>query len=117
MAGEQAEPTLLLPTVTMGAELIESEEMPLENGKRIISTFAGERNFTFIQELSETVPTAGLATELSGELVHLGHSIGAVTNEMVEWNVNGVNYYLVSKDMTMDELIDVATSVHGRSLK
>ncbi len=109
---------VLLPLTTKGAELVETEEVELESGKRVISTFKGERNFTLIQEQIEAIPTsASDFVEMNGELVHLGHSIGAITNEMVEWNHQGTHFYLASEDMTMDELIEVASSVYGRSVK
>lgn len=109
---------VLLPLVTKGADLIETEEVQLESGRRVISTFKGARNFTLIQEQIEAVPTSsGGNIEMNGELVHLGHSIGAVTNEMVEWNHQGTHFYLASEEMTIDELIEVASSVYGRSVK
>lgn len=117
-AGQQAE--LLLPVVTKGAELIETEEVDVDVGKRIIMTFKGERNFTLIQEhtVNEAVPVMAVdANEIPGELVHLGHSIGAISGDMVEWNYKGTQFYLASSELTRDELIDVASSVYGKGVK
>src|SRR5690625_2220060 len=52
------QPELLLPVVTKGAELVETEEVEADEGSRIIMTFKGERNFTLIQEqvIEEAVP-------------------------------------------------------------
>lgn len=116
--GEVENFEILLPLVTKGAELMETEEVQLESGRRVISTFKGERNFTLIQEQIEAVPTSSTEfIEMNGELVHLGHSIGAVTNEMIEWDHQGTHFYLASEEMTIDELIEVASSVYGRSVK
>src|SRR5699024_488498 len=67
---------VLLPVVTKGAELIETEEVEVSEGNRIIMTFKGDRNFTLIQEQVDAVPAATMETnEFAGELVNLGHSI------------------------------------------
>jgi len=109
---------LLLPVVTKGAELVETEEVISEESTRTIMTFKGERNFTLIQEQSDSMPVMSAApSEMRGELVHLGHSIGAVTNDMVEWNYKGSQFYLASEELTMAELIDVASSVYSKSVK
>jgi len=116
---EQVAPMeLLLPVETMGAELIETEEVDVDDGTRTIMTFKGDRNFTLIQEHIDVIPAqATVADDLNGELVHLGHSIGAVSDGMVSWNYKGTQFYLASKELTMDELIDVASSVYGRGVK
>lgn len=114
------QPELLLPVVTKGAELVETEEVEADEGSRIIMTFKGERNFTLIQEqvIEEAVPVSALETnEVIGELVHLGHSIGALSGDMIEWNYKGTQFYLASHDLTVDELIDVASSVYGKGVK
>lgn len=109
---------VLFPLVTKGAELVEKKEITMENGTRVIMTFKGERNFSLIQEHQKSVPTVATPTqEVSGQLVHLGHSIGAVTNDALEWNYQGTDFYLASEEMTVDELIEVAASVQGQEMK
>lgn len=110
---------VLFPLNTKGAELAEKKEIALENGTRIIMTFKGDRNFTFIQEKKEVTPatTTPEFTETMGDLVHLGHSVGVVTDQAIEWNYQGVDYYLASEEMTIDELIEVASSVSGQEVK
>jgi len=109
---------LLLPAVTKGADLVETEEVTGDESTRTIMTFKGERNFTLIQEQGDSMPAMSTApSEMRGELVHLGHSIGAVTNDMIEWNYKGRQFYLASEELTIDELIDVASSVYSKSVK
>lgn len=109
---------LLLPVVTKGAELVETEKIKDMDSHRTISTFKGERNFTLIQEETEAVPvSADGSRELEGDPVFLGHSIGALSEGVVEWNYNGSQFYLASEELTVDELIDVASSVYGRGVK
>lgn len=115
--GNETEMEVLFPLVTMGAELVEKSEVPLDDGNRVIMTFKGERNFTFIQETMNSLPASTQETEMNGELVHLGHSIGAITDNAIEWTHAGTKYYLASEEMTMDELIEVAASVQGKEVK
>lgn len=106
------------PLDTKGAELTEQEKVTLEDGERVIMTFKGERNFTLVQERETSIPTSTTDVEqLHGDLVDLGFSIGALTNDTIEWNDNGTHFYLASEDMTIDELLEVATSIYGKEVK
>src|SRR5699024_1400970 len=110
------------PLETFGAELLEKEEVQLEDGERVIMTFKGDRNFTLVQEKQLAIPTSTEAEtetiqEVNGDLVNLGYGLGAITNNSVEWNYNGTDFTLASEDMTMEELIDVASSIQGQEVK
>lgn len=109
---------VMYPTETLGAELVEKEEVELEDGKRVIMTFKGEKNFSLIQEKMTAVPTtAGFVEEVNGDIVNLGYTIGAITNNGIEWSYNGTDFFLASEDMTIEELIEVAVSVQGQEVK
>lgn len=109
---------VMYPMETLGAELVEKEEVELEDGKRIIMTFKGEKNFSLIQEKMTVVPTsAGFVEEVNGDIVNLGFTVGAITNNGIEWNYNGTDFFLASEDMTIEELIEVAASVQGQEVK
>lgn len=108
---------ILFPLFTAGAELAEKKEVSLENGKRVIMTFTGEKNFTLVQEKLDTITTLSYPQEVTGELVNLGFTIGALSNNAVEWIHNNVEYYLASEDLTKEELIEVAQSVQGQEVK
>lgn len=108
----------LLPVETKGAELIETEEVTEADSTRTIMTFKGDRNFTLIQEQQDVVPVGGMeANEVHGDPIHLGHSVGAISADMVAWHYKGSQFYLASTDLTIDELIEVASSVYGREVK
>src|SRR5690625_5844842 len=72
--------TVVFPESLVGAELAEKKEVSEENSERVILTYEGEedKNFTFIQEKKEVVPTLSSPQEVEGEIVNLGHSIGAL---------------------------------------
>ncbi|MEN1970550.1 outer membrane lipoprotein carrier protein LolA [Lentibacillus sp. N15] len=109
--------TVTLPLNMAGAELSEQKEVDTDNGKRVIMTYAGEKNFTLIEEQSKVQQTLSSPQEVKGDIVNLGHSIGALSDNSIQWNQNGVNYYLASEDLTKEELIEVAKSVQGKAVK
>lgn len=108
---------ILYPLETFGAELTEKKESVLEDRERVILTFKGEKNFTLIQEQQTVQPTFVENQTVTGEVVNLGHSIGAVSEQALEWTYNGADFYLASEDMTVEELIEVASSVQGQGVK
>lgn len=116
-AEEQQPLAVMFPLETMGAELSEKEEVTTEDGERVIMTFKGERNFTFIQERENSVPTAAAVEEMHGDVVDLGYSIGALSDHSVEWNYQGTDFVLASEDMSVEELIAVASSIQGQEIK
>lgn len=108
---------VLYPLETLGAELVEKKEVSLDSAERVILTFKGEKNFTLIQEQPTTLEVAASDREMQGELVSLGHSVGAVSDAALEWNFQGTDFYLASEDLTIEELIEVAASVQARGIK
>lgn len=108
---------VFFPLETAGSELVEKKEVDLEDGKRVILSFEGEKNFTMVQEKRDVVPTLSAPKEVKGDIVNLGHAIGALSENAVEWTENGVDYYLASNELTKEELIEVASSVQGKEVK
>ncbi len=96
--------------IPSGTALVSQEEIEKTNGKRVIMTFEGEKDFLFIEE------TADIEEEFSiiptyGEPYLLVDTVGALTETSVNWISNGVEYYLVSDVMSQDELVEIAKSV------
>jgi outer membrane lipoprotein-sorting protein len=119
MAGqnEGAPFEVLYPFETVGTKKIGEKELKTENGKRIVITYGGEeKSFTLIQERAR-VAAAGTTSMVSGEPVDLGFTVGALTENSISWTFNGVEYMLASKDLTQEELQEVARSVQGQSIK
>lgn len=105
------------PLTTVGAEMDTMKEVSLENGKRIIMTFTGGKNFTLVQEKVNAVEAVSTLEEKTGDVVNLGFTIGAISENRLEWTMDGVDFYLASDDLTRQELIDVAQSVRGQEVK
>lgn len=116
--GEEGETLqVMYPLHIAGSELVEQKEVTLENGERIIMTFSGDKNFTLVQEKLNLIPTLASPKEISGDIVNLGHTIGALSDNTIEWTYDGVDFYLASDDLTKQEFIEIAQSVQGKAVK
>jgi len=104
------------PSESLDIELVEEKELTTENGKRVILTYEGEKSFTLVQERVVVTPVSSLKT-VRGNPVDLGFTIGALSKNSISWNYQGVEYMLASKDLTEDEMVMIARSVQGGTIK
>ncbi|MBP1971459.1 outer membrane lipoprotein-sorting protein [Virgibacillus natechei] len=109
--------TVLYPTFMAGAELTEKVDVELENGKRSILTFTGEKNFTLVEETTNVAQTLSSPREVKGDIVNLGHTVAALSDNRLEWSHDGVDFTLASDELTREELIEVAQSVESEEVK
>ncbi|TYO70845.1 LolA family protein [Rossellomorea marisflavi] len=115
---EEKEFSVLYPTDGIsGAELVDEEEVATKDGKRAVLTYDGEKSFTIIQEQTTSVPTMTVSTSLQGEVVDLGFTVGAMTDQSITWTHDGVDYMLASKSLSQDEMVTIARSVQGSMVK
>ena len=96
-----------------------SEERVIESdtNKRVILTFSGDKEFTIIQELSDRATTSALPVFAPGDPVDLGVAIGAVTDQSITWEQDGMSFFLASTSLSKEEMIEVASSMMVSSLK
>lgn len=93
-----------------GTYLENEKTVELDEGSRVILTFAGENPFILVEETAlpqddtVIVPTAGDLDMLSDTIAIIGES-------SVSWISDSVEYYLVSSTLSQSELIEVAKSV------
>jgi outer membrane lipoprotein-sorting protein len=99
-----------------GTKMVKEDEVKIEDGKRVVLTFEGKKSYTLIQEKVK-VKEATAPTYVEGDLVDLGATIGAVTDHSISWSEGGVDYMIASKNLTKQEMIDVAQSVQGDMVK
>ena len=90
--------------------LTDKETVSLDNGERVIMTFEGDNPFMFVQQ------TASLSDEetilsVMGEPCQMATGVAAVSDNMVSWISNGIEYYVVADNMSESELLSVANSV------
>lgn len=101
-----------------GTELEDQKEVSFDGGKRAILTFSGNKTFTLIEEKYTEVPTSlTVPVSVEGEPVNLGFTMGALTDNSLEWTYNGMRFYLASEELTREEMIEVARSVQGTAVK
>lgn len=99
-----------------GTELDSSQTIEADAGERVVLQYAGEKPFTLIQEKSEVVSVATVATPMNvsqGEPVDLGFTIGVMTEESLMWTYDGVDFLLASANMETEEMLAIARSVYG----
>lgn len=108
---------VLYPLETLGAELVDKKEVEIEEGQRVLMMFSGEKNFTLIQEKRSIYPTFSAPYEVKGDIVNLGFTVGAMSDDIIEWSSNGVDFYLASDELTQEELLEIAQSVQGKGIK
>lgn len=105
--------TVKYPTEDLGAALVDEKEVKLENGKRVVLTYEGEKSFTLVQEKVTVKEASTSPTYVDGDLVDLGVTIGAVSDGSITWTLDGVDYMIASNDLTEKELVEIARTVQG----
>ncbi len=115
--GENDALTVKYPTFELkGTKLTDEKKIDLENGKRVVLSYEGKKkSYTLVQEKVKAKEAA--TTFVEGSLVDLGFTIGAVTDHSMTWTHNGVDYMIASKNLSKDELIEVAKSVQAEEVK
>lgn len=88
-----------------------------ENGtSRVILTFEGEKPFTLMQQpihnTGDTLPVFA-----PGDPADLGFTVGAMTENSIRWEKDGMAFFIASTKLTKDELMEVAASVTAGGLK
>lgn len=79
-------------------------------GERVILNFTGDKSFMMVQETASKEQDM-LTIPVFGEPVILTSSVAAVSDGSVSWMSNGIEYYVVSDNMSQSELLQVVKSV------
>lgn len=114
---EDQEFSVKYPEEIPGVTLISEKEVKIEDGKRVVLTYEGEKSFTLVQEKTTVMPATAGPTNVTGELVDLGFTIGALTDNSLTWTNNGVDYMIASNDLTPEEMVTIARTVQGNAVK
>lgn len=91
------------------------ETIKTDNSQRVILTFTGEKSFILIEEASKA-PENFEITSTSGELVFYENVLGNLTGTSLNWTMDGKDYYIISDNLTNEELLKVASSTSVVSL-
>jgi len=98
---------LYIPSSTY---LSNSEKVDTDDGNRVILTFAGEKNFTLIEEVANISQEFEIIP-VYGEPVMLSDTIAAKSANSMYWTSENINYYLTSNDLTTAEMVTIAESL------
>lgn len=82
----------------------------LDEGSRIILTFAGDNPFMLIEETSSVSKEPEIIPS-SGDIDLFVDGIAIIDDTSVSWTSDGIEYYLVSSDLSKSELLEVAKSL------
>ena len=105
------------PTVDWTHTKLTDEFEVQDNGSsRVILTFEGEKPYTLMQQpinYNESM----LPVFSTGDPADLGDTIGAITEHSIQWDKDGMSFFIASTKLTKEELLEVAASVQEGSQK
>ena len=103
---------LYIPT---GTTLTGEEKVSKTDGERVILTFGGDKPFTLVEETTAPLDEFTVIPTY-GEPFLLIDTVAALSNNSINWVSNGIEYYIVSDELSQNELIEVAKSVNRISV-
>lgn len=102
---------IIYPMYMPSNTYLESQDtVSLDNGERVILTFAGDSPFMLIEETVDIKDDYEM-TMVYGDPEILIGTIGSVTDNSASWISNGIEYYAVSDTMDQEELLEVVNSI------
>lgn len=94
--------------VPIDTYLTSQDVVSTNTGERAILTFNGDKSFTIIQEASNNEV---LSISVDGEPQMILDTVGVVSDSYVSWINNGIEYSVISDDLSKEELLNVANSI------
>lgn len=97
-------------TIFKGEETVNSEDT-----KRVILTFGGDKSFTLIEEVA-SLPSEFMINSTDSELVFYENVVGGLTESSLNWTMDGKDYYIISDNLSNEELLKIAASTSVASI-
>ena len=91
--------------------LTSSEKIENEGNNRVILTFAGDKNFTIVEEAIKPSNEFEIKP-VYGDPVFINDIIGVMEDNSIKWDKGSVSYYLTSNNLSLSELNMVAASMN-----
>ena len=91
-------------------KLTNKEIINLDGGERVIMTFEGASPFMLIEQTASISDDESVVS-VDGEPFQMAAGVGMISDNMVSFISGGIEYYVVSNDMSDSELVSVANSV------
>ena len=99
---------LYLPSNTF---LTSSETINNESNKRVILTFAGEKDFTIVEEPVNRSKEFEI-NPVFGDPIMLNDTLGVIETNAIRWNKGNISYYLTSNNLSSSEMVVIASSMN-----
>lgn len=90
-------------------KLTNKETVSLDKGERIIMTFEGDNPFMVVEQTASTSDDS--VVSIDGNPYLLASGVASISDNMVSWISNGIEYYVISDDLSPKELVSVANSM------
>lgn len=87
-----------------------SEVVNTEQDSRVILTFSGDKNFVIVEETA-SVNNEHEIIPVYGEPLMLNDTIAALSSNSMYWTSNEIDYYIVSEDLSVSEMVFIASSL------
>ena len=96
--------------IPKNTKLAGKEVIDLDKGQRVIMTFEGDSPFMLIEQTASIFQDDSVVS-IDGDPLQMAMGVGTISDNMVSWISGGIEYYVVSNDMSNDELVSVANSI------
>ncbi len=105
------ERTIMYPTGLLeGTTLKQDTIFDVTTGKRAIMTFEGTAPFTVVEEYLTIDEVLATSEVLYGDPVLICSGIAFQTDNTLIWHENGIEFFIISDNLTPDEMYSVANS-------
>ena len=90
-------------------KLTNKETVSLDKGERVIMTFEGDNPFMVIEQTASLGDDSVISVD--GNPYLLSSGVASVSENMISWINNGIEYYVVSDILSEKDLVSVANSM------
>ena len=89
--------------------LTSQDKVKKDGGERVILNFSGDKNFTIIEETASVSDNS--IVQVTGSIYEVAGVFGVKDEDSISWTSNGIEYYVVSENLSSEELRNVASSM------
>ena len=87
-----------------------SEKVDTDTGDRVILTFAGDKDFVLIEEVTNVSKNFEIIP-VYGDPMMVSDTVAALSANSLSWSSGNVDYYLASNDLSQEEMLTIASSL------
>ena len=80
------------------------------DSSRVIMTFSGDKNYVIVEEASNTNDEMEVIPVYGSPLM-INDTVAALSSNSIYWSFAGIDYYIVSDNLSQNEMITLANSL------